>query len=32
MPFVVTECDLREIPFFHHDRAFRRHDPPTDPT
>ena len=24
MPFVVTECDSREIPFFHHDRAFRR--------
>ena len=27
MPFVVTECDPREIPFFHHDRAFRCHDP-----
>lgn len=27
MPFVVAECDLREIPFSHHDRAFRLHDP-----
>src|SRR6185437_947930 len=29
MPFVMAECDPREISFFHHDRAFRFHDPPT---
>jgi hypothetical protein len=27
MPFVVAECDPEEIPFFHHDRAFRSQDP-----
>ncbi len=25
----MAECDPREISFFHHDRAFRFHDPPT---
>src|SRR6478672_5157567 len=29
MPFGMAECDPREISFFHHDRAFRFHDPPT---
>src|SRR6476620_721659 len=28
MPFVVAEFDPGEISFFHHDRAFRRYDPP----
>ena len=28
MPFVLTECDPRQIPFFHRDRAFRFYNPP----